>query len=89
MLRLKRAQRAILKVMFNKPQRYSTFDMYKECLVLTVRKVFILKVVLQSHLFAHITHLLPFVEIHAYASLNVIEQNKMFMLLLKPWGHVS
>lgn len=40
-LPLERAQRALLKVMFFKPRRYSTEALYKEAKVLTVRQLFI------------------------------------------------
>lgn len=49
LLQLERAQRAILKVMIRKHYRYPTADLYFDCKVLTVRKLFILQSALRSH----------------------------------------
>lgn len=49
MLRLERAQRAVLKVLSRKPIRYPTSDLYTDCNVLTVRQIFILQSVLRKH----------------------------------------
>jgi hypothetical protein len=51
LLRLERAQRAILKVMVGKPRRYPTNMLYTECNVLTVRQLFILRMLLRKHSF--------------------------------------
>lgn len=48
-LRLERAQRAILKVMTRRPFRYSTLELYKSCKVLTVRQLYILQTILRKH----------------------------------------
>lgn len=49
MLRLERAQRAVLKVMFRRPRRYPTATLYSECKLLTVRQLFILRAILTKH----------------------------------------
>lgn len=49
MIELERAQRAVLKVMLNKPFRYPTDDLYKEAEVLGVRQLFIHKAVTLVH----------------------------------------
>lgn len=49
LLGLERAQRAILKVMTNKPIRFPTVALYTECKVLSVRKLFILRTLLRKH----------------------------------------
>lgn len=49
LLPLERAQRAILKVMTGKPRRYSTDVLYKECPVLSVRRLFVLYSILRKH----------------------------------------
>lgn len=50
MLRLERAQRAVLKVLAKKPSRFPTTDLYVLCDVLTVRQLFVLQTVLRKHL---------------------------------------
>lgn len=49
LIKLERAQRAVLKVIHFKPRDYSTFKLYSECNVLTVRKLYILRSVLYKH----------------------------------------
>lgn len=49
MLRLERAQRAILKVMLSKPYRYPTTRLYVDSSVLSTRKLFIMQVILRKH----------------------------------------
>lgn len=49
LLRVERAQRAILKVMTKKPFRYPTTELYSNCKVLTVRQLFVLKSILRTH----------------------------------------
>jgi hypothetical protein len=49
LLSIERAQRSVLKVMMQKPFRFSTSELYKKCGVLTVRQLFILKTVLKHH----------------------------------------
>lgn len=49
LLPLERAQRAVLKVAFSKPYRYSTVDLYADCKLLTVRQLCILHFVLRQH----------------------------------------
>lgn len=49
MIAVERAQRSILKVMLKKPRRFSTFYLFKECEVLSIRKLFIHKVALSQH----------------------------------------
>lgn len=49
MLQLERAQRCVLKTMLNKPRRYPTSDLYREADVLSVRRLFILKIVTDTH----------------------------------------
>lgn len=49
MIYLERAQRAVLKVLSNKPRRFSTSELYSLCKVLTVRQLFILQTVLRKH----------------------------------------
>lgn len=49
MLRLERAQRAILKVMLGKPRRYSTNTLYEECKLLTVRQLYVLRSITMLH----------------------------------------
>lgn len=48
-LPLERAQRGILKCSTNRPYRYPTSDLYKECQVLTVRQLYILNLILYQH----------------------------------------
>lgn len=48
-LELERAQRALLKVMYHKPFRYPTSELYLLCDLLTVRKLYILNLVLKTH----------------------------------------
>lgn len=49
MLRVERAQRAVLKVLARKPIRYSTTSLYSLCQVLTVRQLFVLQTTLRKH----------------------------------------
>lgn len=49
LLPLERAQRAVLKVGHNKPFRYSTFQLYKDWQVLTVRQIFIYHTFILQH----------------------------------------
>jgi hypothetical protein len=48
-LAVERAQRAALKVLYRKPFRYPTFQLYQEASVLTVRQFYILKTILRQH----------------------------------------
>ncbi|KAJ8728276.1 hypothetical protein PYW08_016661 [Mythimna loreyi] len=48
-LRVERAQRAILKVMTRKPYRFPTSELYSNCKVLTVRQLFVLRSILRTH----------------------------------------
>lgn len=48
-LPLERAQRAVLKVANSRPFRYSTTQLYSECDVLSVRKLFIQQTILRQH----------------------------------------
>jgi hypothetical protein len=49
LLRLERAQRAVIKVMLKKPRLHPTVNLYKEANLLTVRQLFILQSVLRYH----------------------------------------
>lgn len=49
LLKLERAQRAILKVMTFKKRTYSTANLYNECKVLSVRQLFVLRTLLRKH----------------------------------------
>lgn len=49
MLRIERAQRAVLKVLAKKPIRYPTTSLYSLCQVLTVRQLFIFKATIRKH----------------------------------------
>lgn len=49
MLKLERAQRAVLKVATFKPFRFPTESLYSECEVLTVRKLFVYNILLSQH----------------------------------------
>lgn len=49
MLELERAQRAVLKVMGNKPYYYSTTQLYSEMKLLTVRQLFIKTITIHQH----------------------------------------
>lgn len=49
LLPLERAQRAILKVATFRKKRYSTTELYQNCGVLTVRKLFIFNTILRTH----------------------------------------
>lgn len=49
LIKLERAQRGVLKVMTSKPRLHSTSLLYKECNVLTVRQLFVLKIILRVH----------------------------------------
>lgn len=49
MLRLERAQRAVLKVLTKKPILFPTTELYSLCLVPTVRQIFILQTILRKH----------------------------------------
>lgn len=48
-LKIERAQRALLKVAYRKPYRYSTNDLYKETNFLRVRQLYILAATLRFH----------------------------------------
>lgn len=48
-LDLERAQRSLIKVMYFKPYRYSTQDLYKISGLLTVRKLYIINIILCLH----------------------------------------
>lgn len=48
-LKLERAQRAVLKVMTFKHFRYSTIQLYQDCKVMTVRQLFVLNTILRRH----------------------------------------
>lgn len=48
-LKLERAQRCILKVGWRLPYRFPTNDLYKTCKVLSVRKLFILNLIMTTH----------------------------------------
>ena len=43
------AQRGVLKVLSFRPIRYPTFDLYNELKLLTVRKLYLLNVILRKH----------------------------------------
>lgn len=49
LIKLERAQRAILKVTYKKPIRYSTDDLYRETGLLRVRQLYIMAVSLRFH----------------------------------------
>lgn len=49
LLRLERAQRAVLKVMTHKPIYFPTYELYANTGFLTVRQLFILQVLLRKH----------------------------------------
>lgn len=49
LLRVERAQRAVLKVLINKPSFFPTTNLYSLCQVPTVRQLFILNSVLRKH----------------------------------------
>ena len=49
MLRVERAQRAVLKVIYFRKRDYPTALLYSEAQVLTVRKLYILRTVLRRH----------------------------------------
>lgn len=49
LLPLERAQRAILKIIVKKPIRYPTHLLFKDCKALSVRQLFILKLILKFH----------------------------------------
>ena len=49
LLKLERAQRAVLKVINFKPRDYPTHTLYLECNVLTVRKLYIFRSILRKH----------------------------------------
>lgn len=48
-LRLERAQRAVLKIIFHRQRRYSTVQLYAESKVLTVRQLYIFRTMLRKH----------------------------------------
>lgn len=48
-LKLERAQRAVLKVALKKPIRYPTSDLYNDAQVLSVRKLYLIRVALYIH----------------------------------------
>lgn len=49
LIRVERAQRAILKVMLRRPFRYETTQLYADCQILTVRQLFVLRTILRRH----------------------------------------
>lgn len=49
LLKLERAQRAVLKTSLSLPFRFPTDELYKTCSVLTVRQLFILYTILKQH----------------------------------------
>ena len=49
LLSLERAQRGVLKVLSFRPTRYPTFDLYNALKLLTVRKFYLLNVILRKH----------------------------------------
>lgn len=49
LLRLERAQRAVLKVMAHKPIRFPTIELYAHCKVPTVRHAFLISTILRKH----------------------------------------
>lgn len=49
LLELERSQRSLLKIMYNKPYRYPTKQLYLECKLLSVRKLYILNLLLERH----------------------------------------
>lgn len=46
---VERAQKAVLKVMLGKPRRYPTEKLYEEASVLSVRKLFVMRVIAKNH----------------------------------------
>lgn len=48
-LYLERAQRSLLKLMYFKPYRYPTTELYSECNLLSVRKLYVLNITLKKH----------------------------------------
>jgi hypothetical protein len=49
LLELERSQRSLIKIMYSKPWKYSTENLYKISNLLTVRKLYILNIVLIAH----------------------------------------
>lgn len=49
MILLERAQRSVIKVMTFKKYRYPTRDLYHTCKLLTIRQLYILRVILRKH----------------------------------------
>lgn len=49
LLRLERAQRAVVKVMLSKPVLFPTLELYKVAKVLTVRQLFLRQLILRKH----------------------------------------
>ena len=49
LIKLERAQRAVIKVIMSKPWLYPTVKLYKEFDVLTVRQLFILRILIYAH----------------------------------------
>lgn len=49
MIDIERAQRTLLKVIYFKPRRFPTTELYSLCEVLSVRKLYILNVILKTH----------------------------------------
>ena len=49
LLKLERAQRAILKIAYSKPRRYPTDDLYSECRFLRVRQLYISATIVLFH----------------------------------------
>lgn len=48
-IEIERAQRLLLKIMYFKPRRFSTFELYATCELLSVRKLYILNIILKMH----------------------------------------
>jgi hypothetical protein len=48
-LEVERGQRSLLKTMFFKPYRYPTSELYKDCQLFTIRKLYVVAVVLRLH----------------------------------------
>lgn len=73
MLRVERAQRAVLKVMTSKPRRFPTGLLYSLTEVLTVRQLFVLATVLRRH-----SHL-PF-----YSNLSSLKRRSDLVCRIEP-----
>lgn len=48
-IRLERAQRAVLKVLLSRPRRYPTEQLYAECEMLTVRQLYVFHSIIRKH----------------------------------------